>query len=62
MPLLNLVAMLIAMGVALYLVNRFIRMANAIKSILNIVVECAVCVWLPQSLGLWRATSFRLKG
>jgi hypothetical protein len=38
-------------------------MAGSIKTILNIVVVCAVCVWLLQSLGLWEGvTNFRLKG
>lgn len=63
MPLLNIVVMLIVVGVALYLVNRYIPMANSIKTILNIVVVCVVCVWLLQAVGLWgTVTSFRLKG
>lgn len=61
MPLLNLVVVLIIVGVALYLVNRYIPMASSIKSILNIVVVVVVCVWLLQSFGLWGSvTSFRL--
>lgn len=63
MPLMNLVVMLIIVGVVLYLVNRYIPMASSIKSILNIVVVCAVCVWVLQALGLWGSFSnFRLKG
>jgi hypothetical protein len=62
MPLLNLVVMLIVVGVALYLVNRYIPMASSIRTILNIVV-CVVCVWLQQVVGLWgTVTSFRLTG
>lgn len=62
MPLLNLVVMLILVGVALYMVNRYIPMANSIKTILNVVVVCAVCVWLLQALGLWgTVTNFRLR-
>ena len=61
MPLLNLVVALIIVGVALYLVNRYIPMASSIKTILNIVVVVAVCVWVLQALGLWAGvTSFRL--
>jgi hypothetical protein len=61
MPLLNLVVVLIIVGVALYLVNRYIPMASSIKSILNVVVVVAVCVWLLQATGLWgNVTSFRL--
>jgi hypothetical protein len=61
MPLLNIVVMLIIVGVALALVNRFIPMASSIKSILNVVVVIVVCVWLLQAFGLWgNVTSFRL--
>jgi len=61
MPLLNLVVVLIVVGVALYLINRYIPMASSIKTILNIVVVVAVCVWLLQAVGLWGdVTNFRL--
>jgi hypothetical protein len=61
MPLLNLVVILIVAGVGLYLINRYIPMASSIKSILNIVVVVAVCVWVLQVTGLWASvTSFKL--
>jgi hypothetical protein len=61
MPLLNLVVVLIVVGVGLYLINRYIPMASSIKTILNVVVVVAVCVWLLQSVGLWASvTNFRL--
>jgi len=45
------------------LINRFIPMAGSIKTILNIVVVCAVCVWVLQAIGLWSSvTNFRLNG
>jgi len=63
MPLLNLVVVLIIVGVALYLVNRYIPMASSIKTNLNVVVVVAVCVWVLQATGLWaNVTSFRLHG
>ncbi len=52
MPLLNVVVMLIVVGVALYLVNRYIPMASSIKTILNVFVVVIVCVWLLQAVGL----------
>jgi len=62
-PLLNLVVVLIVVVVVLYLVNRYIPMASSIKTILNIVVVCAVCVWVLQAVGLWGSVSgFRVKG
>lgn len=61
MPLLNLVFVLIVVGVALYLINRYVPMAASIKTILNIVVVVAVCVWVLQAVGLWNdVTSFRI--
>jgi hypothetical protein len=61
MPLLNLVIVLIVVGVALYLINRFIPMASSIKTILNVVVVVAVGIWVLQALGLWEQIStFRI--
>jgi len=51
MPLLNVIVILIIIGVGLYLVNRFIPMAESIKTILNIFVIVVVCLWLLNLLG-----------
>jgi len=53
MPLVNLVVALIVVGMALWVINRFIPMASSIKTILNVVVVVAVCVWVLQAVGLW---------
>ena len=61
MPLINIVVALIVVGVALWLINNYIPMASGIKTILNVVVVCAVGVWVLQAVGLWsRVTSYRL--
>ena len=61
MPLVNLVVALIIVGVALYLVNNYIPMASSIKTILNVVVVVAVCIWVLQAVGLWgNLSSFRI--
>jgi len=61
MPLLYVVVVLIVVGVGLWLINRFIPMASSIKTILNVVVVVAVCVWILQVVGLWgQVTSFRI--
>ncbi len=61
MPLLNLVVVLIIVGLLLYLINRYIPMAGSIKTILNVVVTVAVCVWVLQAVGLWSdVTNFRI--
>ena len=60
MPLINIVIVLIVVGVALWLINSFSPMAGSIKSILNVVVVIAVCVWVLQAVGMWgRITSYR---
>ena len=53
MPLINIVVTLIVVGVALWLVNRYIPMASSIKTILNVVVVVGVSVWVLQATGLW---------
>jgi predicted membrane protein len=61
MPLINLVLVLIVVGVGLWMINRFIPMASSIKTILNVVVVVAVCVWVLQAVGLWGdISSFRI--
>jgi hypothetical protein len=61
MPLINLVIVLVIVGVALYLINRYIPMASSIKSILNVVVVVAVGIWVLQAVGLWgNISSFRI--
>jgi hypothetical protein len=62
MPLINIVIVLIVVGVALWLINRYIPMASSIKTILNVVIVIAVCVWVLQAFGLWSTvTSYRFK-
>ena len=61
MPLLNIVIALIVVGVGLWLINRYIPMASSIKTILNVVVVVAVCVWVLQAVGLWgQISSYRI--
>ena len=57
MPLLNLIVPLIAIGLVLWLVNRYIPMASSIKTVLNVVVTVIVCVWVLQAVGLWGPVS-----
>jgi hypothetical protein len=52
MPLMNLIIILVAIGVILWLVNTYIPMDGRIKSILNIVVVIAVILWLLSVFGV----------
>jgi hypothetical protein len=52
MPLINLVIILVAIGVILFLINNYIPMDGKIKSILNIVVVIVVIIWLLNVFGV----------
>lgn len=52
MPLIQVIVVLIAVGVILWLINRYIPMAGSIKSILNAVVVIAVVLWLLSVFGI----------
>lgn len=57
MPLIQVVIVLVAVGVILWLINRFIPMAGSIKSILNAVVIIAVVLWLLKVFGMLSSLS-----
>jgi len=60
MPLIEIIIVLIVVGVLLWLINTYIPMASAVKSLLNAVVVIVLIVWLLQVFGLWNAvTHFR---
>jgi len=52
MSLVTAVLTLIVVGLLLWLVNRFIPMEGAIKTILNLVVVIAVVLWLLYGFGI----------
>lgn len=51
MTLLGIVVVLIVVDLILWLINTYIPMASAIKSLLNIVVFAVVLIWLLQVFG-----------
>ena len=52
MPLIEVVLVLIVVGMALWVINRFIPMAGSIKTILNAVVVIVVILWLLNIFGI----------
>lgn len=52
MTLIDIVVILVLIGLVMWLINTFIPMAGAIKSLLNIVVFVVVLIWLLQTFGL----------
>lgn len=52
MTLVQIVVILVVVGLVMWLINTYIPMAGAIKSLLNIVVFVVVLVWVLQTFGL----------
>ena len=52
MPLIQLVLVLVAVGVGLWVINSYIPMQSTIKRILNVVVVVVVVAWLLSVFGL----------
>ena len=52
MTLIGIVLVLIIAGLILWLINTYIPMASAIKSLLNIVVFIVLLIWVLQAFGL----------
>jgi len=48
----GIVVVLVVVGLILWLINTYIPMANAIKSLLNVVVFAVVLVWVLQGVGI----------
>ena len=53
MPVIQLIVILVAIGVIMWLVNTYIPMADPIKKILNVVVIIAVVLWLLSVFGVF---------
>jgi hypothetical protein len=52
MTLIGIVLVLIIAGLVLWLINTYIPMAGAIKSLLNVVVFIVLLIWVLQVFGL----------
>jgi hypothetical protein len=48
----QLIVLLVVVGVVLYLINNYVPMAAPIKTIVNVVVVLAVCIWLLRVTGI----------
>jgi len=52
MPIVTIALIIIAVGILLYLANRYIPMEGTVKKILNIVVIVALVLWLLRTFGV----------
>ncbi len=50
--LVQIMVILVVVGLVMWLINTYIPMAGAIKSLLNIIVFVVVLVWVLQTFGL----------
>jgi hypothetical protein len=50
--LVHIVIILVLVGLVMWLINTYIPMAGAIKSLLNIVVFVVLLIWILQTFGL----------
>jgi len=50
--LVNIILILVVVGLVMWLINTYIPMAGAIKSLLNVVVFVVVLIWILQTFGL----------
>lgn len=53
MGLISLLIGLVVIGVVLYLINTLLPMDGRIKTVINVIVVLAVCVWLLRFAGLF---------
>ena len=60
MSIITIVIVLIIVGVVLWLINSYIPMASAIKTILNVVVVIVVILWLLSVFGIFDSVNLRL--
>ncbi len=52
MTLVHIAVILVVVGLVMWLINTYIPMAGAIKSLLNIVVFVVLLIWILQTFGL----------
>jgi len=52
MSLVNIVVVLVVTGLIMWLIDTYIPMASAIKSLLNIIVFVVLLVWVLQGVGI----------
>jgi hypothetical protein len=57
MPLIQVLEVVVAMGVLLWLINRFIPMQRTIRSIVNGVAIIAVVLWILNAFGVFHSLS-----
>ncbi len=55
MPILTLIIVILAVGLGLYAINRYLPMDGRVKNILNVVVLVALVLWLLKVFGVIEA-------
>ena len=52
MSLISMIVVLVVVGLVLYLINTYIPMAQAVKTVLNVAVVLMLCLWLLNAFGI----------
>jgi len=52
MSLVNIAVILVVAGLVMWLINTYVPMAGAIKSLLNVVVFVVLLIWVLQTFGM----------
>jgi uncharacterized BrkB/YihY/UPF0761 family membrane protein len=52
MPVIQLVITLIVLGLIMWLVNTYIPMPPPVKTVINVVIVLAICLWLLSAFGI----------
>jgi uncharacterized BrkB/YihY/UPF0761 family membrane protein len=52
MPVIQLLITLIVLGLIMWLVNTYIPMPPPVKTVINVVIVLAICLWLLSAFGI----------
>ena len=52
--LIQIILVLVVIGVVLYLINQYLPMHPAIKTVITVIVVIALCLWLLSAAGIVR--------
>jgi hypothetical protein len=61
MSLITLIAVLVVVGLVLYLVNNFVPLQPPFKTVINVLVVLVLCLWILQAFGILGGRAFRLR-
>jgi hypothetical protein len=61
MSLITLIAVLVVVGLVLYLINNFVPLQPPFKTVINVLVVLVLCLWILQAFGILGGRVIRLR-